>query len=641
MKEKDIKTLFDQASYTEEDNVNTEEIKSDVLKKLSKTATIAPPQNEEGIKPVFVAQKAKKFPTAKVITAAATAACLGVVSISTGFFGLAQAEQSPLSAGNEIQETTEAAGDNTDNSDSKKYAPRFVPITLKDGDIVEIYDNTEPNTSSGGDSTNRKPILLERDGRVYYIGDGEEEDITGRFDSQTPLIIPYENKDSGLTHYIIIGGNITSGGYGYVEIFKMSENLLHTSEAVHRNTPARFFSSYLTETEWFKNALEQLSDTLGIDPEKALSGGNGAQFDFTGEWDLYELDHMNMEEPGKKCDFANNTFTLKDGTTVEIPVGEIIGVKSDFDTIPAKNRLIAEKDGRLYYQGDEHPMDITDLISMDTPFIIPYENKGSGQTHYIAVGGDFSTGDYGYFEMFMLCEKEYYYEGCKYSGNPDYDHVGFMLNTEWFEKAIMEMAGENAVNYSSCGCIASVDFRESWKYDYEDPEEWLGEKSDFKNNTFTLKDGTKMTIFSDGMSDRILNERTSRIVQEKEGRLYYLGGEEPKDITDLISMDTPFVVSYENEGSGQTHYFAVGGNAATGEYGYVEMFKLREKLINVSMAMNNYDNDQSAFDPVAAEKQEWVQKTIEQMVGASHKDEYQTTAGGTAWDFRITECEKR
>lgn len=465
MKEKDIKTLFDQASYTEEDNVNTEEIKSDVLKKLSKTATIAPPQNEEGIKPVFVAQKAKKFPTAKVITAAATAACLGVVSISTGFFGLAQAEQSPLSAGNEIQETTEAAGDNTDNSDSKKYAPRFVPITLKDGDIVEIYDNTEPNTSSGGDSTNRKPILLERDGRVYYIGDGEEEDITGRFDSQTPLIIPYENKDSGLTHYIIIGGNITSGGYGYVEIFKMSENLLHTSEAVHRNTPARFFSSYLTETEWFKNALEQLSDTLGIDPEKALSGGTEAQFDFTGEWDLYELDHMNMEEPGKKCDFANNTFTLKDGT--------------------------------------------------------------------------------------------------------------------------------------------------------------------------------KMTIFSDGMSDRILNERTSRIVQEKEGRLYYLGGEEPKDITDLISMDTPFVVSYENEGSGQTHYFAVGGNAATGEYGYVEMFKLREKLINVSIAMNNYDNDQSAFDPVAAEKQEWVQKTIEQMVGASNKDEYQFTTGGTAWDFRITECEKR
>lgn len=632
MKEKDIKTLFAKASYTEEDNVNTEEIKSDVLKKLSKTAAIAPTLNEEGVKPVFVAQKARKFPVGKTVAAAATAACLGVVSISTGFFGLAQAEQSPFSADSEIQETTEAAGDNTDNSDGRKYAPTHVPIALKDGSIAEIRDNTGSGSSTNGDLKNQKPILLERDGRVYYIGDGEEEDITGRFDEDTPLIIPYENKDSGLTHYIIIGGTVTSGGYGYVEIFKRSEKLLYTDEVIHRNTPARYFSYCLTDTEWFKNALEQLRDTLGIDPEKALSGGRGAQFDFTGEWDLYELDHMNMEEPGKKCDFANNTFTLKDGTTVEIPGGEITGVKSDFDTIPAKNRLIAEKDGRLYYQGDEQPKDITDLISMDTPFITTYENEGSGQTHYIAVGGDFSAGDYGYFEMFMLCEKKYYYEGCKYSGNPDYDHVGFMLNTEWFEKALVEMAGENAVNYPSCGCIAGVDFRESWKY---------GDDQNIVKSTFTLHDGTKYTIYENAIDAGIPDKRVSQIIQEKEGRLYYLGEGDAKDITDLISMDTPFVVPYENEGSGQTHYFAVGGNVATGEYGYLEMFKIRENLITISMAMNNYDNDQSAFDPVAAEKQEWVQKTIEQMVGASHKDEYQITTGGTAWDFRITECENR
>ncbi len=597
MKEKDIKTLFDQASYTEEDNVNTEEIKSDVLKKLSKTAAIAPTLNEEGVKPVFVAQKARKFPVGKTVAAAATAACLGVVSVSTGFFGLAQAEQSPLSSGIEIQETNEAAGDNTDESDSRKWAPTHIPITLKDGSIVEIRDNTSPRRSANGDLRNQKPILLERDGRVYYIGDGEEEDITDRFDMDTPLIIPYENKDSGLTHYIIIGGNITSGGYGYVEIFKMSENLLYTIEAVHRNTPARYFSSYLTETEWFKNALEQLSDTLGIDPEKALSGGNGGQYDFTGEWDLYELDHMNMEEPGKKCDFANNTFTLKDGTTVEIPEGEIIGVKSDFDTIPAKNRLIAEKDGRLYYQGDEHPMDITDLISMDTPFIIPYENKGSGQTHYIAVGGDFSTGDYGYFEMFMLCEKEYYYEGCKHSDNLDYARgEGFMLNTEWFEKAIMEMAGENAVNYSSCGCIASVDFRESWKYDYADPEEWLGKKSDLKNNTFNLKDGSTVVVEEKKVSHFTDHDTANWLLREENGRIYYLGGDEPKDITDLIDEETPYMDFYENEESGLTHCIAIGGNVETGVYGYAEMFRLRERELDFSWEMNECDTTTNDAD---------------------------------------------
>lgn len=114
-------------------------------------------------------------------------------------------------------------------------------------------------------------------------------------------------------------------------------------------------------------------------------------------------------------------------------------------------------------------------------------------------------------------------------------------------------------------------------YHFDSIEDFLGEKYPLKNTTFTLLDGSIVTI-TDGR-DSISGDHATAdfILSEKNGRVFCWNGKEKKDITDLFSTDKPYIDSYENEESGLTHYIAVVGDAASGEYAYAEIFAVRER----------------------------------------------------------------
>lgn len=651
MKEKDIKTLFAKASYTEEDNVNTEEIKSDVLKKLSKTAAIAPTLNEEGVKPVFVAQKARKFPVGKTVAAAATAACLSVVSISTGFFGLAGAEQIALSSDTDVAEEAFSANENEEEiTDFKNGA-----VTLKDGTKVSMSVNSS-------DSTKIKLILAEKNKKVYFLGDEQAVDITDEIRTDDPIIIPYENEGSDKTHYIIIGGDVATGDYGYVEIFKNSENKLYTHEVTNNYTGDPSLSLRLTETEWFKNAIEQLSDELEIDPEKPYSfGGSGWDTDFrdSKNW----IKEITSADSNKEDTFR---FVLLDGSTVM----NIGGKEETTVNGGTGNLLLSEENGRLYFvknageinifdKGAAIKEDITDKISYDDFYIYSYENSDNKEysTQYVIVGGSIEDYDYGYVELYMANGKWNSYDrfGINPPAMPRY--LGEIRNTpgdRWFINAVLELEknyGEQIFGNYYGGSGKGADFKYVWTNDVnendlvpkipDDPKtdtysgKWLGEKSKFKNDNFTLMDGTSLTVTEGDIISIESRESpdASKLLSEKDGRLYYLGDDEPKDITDLISMDTPFIVTYENEGSGLTHYIAVGGDVASGKYGYAEMFMLYERKYYYSSC--NYSAEPMAHDPHLYYA-EWFRKAVKEM-GGEYADSYLSNGLMVSCDFTKVE----
>lgn len=119
---------------------------------------------------------------------------------------------------------------------------------------------------------------------------------------------------------------------------------------------------------------------------------------------------------------------------------------------------------------------------------------------------------------------------------------------------------------------------------YLDEKDW-GERIPLKNTSFSLLDGTEVEIPLSGGTHASSGSQYAPLLSEVNGRLYYWNGKEKKDVTDLISMNTYYVDSYENEGSGLTHYIVIGGDIASGKYGYAEVFPIYERgwaIFNVS-----------------------------------------------------------
>ena len=87
MRDKDIKKLIDIASDGEEQSVDSEEIKKDLMDKISKNSITREYSEDETVKPKYVTTvpKAKKYSSAK-ITAGAAAACLIIGAIGTAAY---------------------------------------------------------------------------------------------------------------------------------------------------------------------------------------------------------------------------------------------------------------------------------------------------------------------------------------------------------------------------------------------------------------------------------------------------------------------------------------------------------------------------------------------------------------------------
>lgn len=83
---------------------------------------------------------------------------------------------------------------------------------------IENEDGTTTQTVSLDTENMDHPVEV-RDGRLYFIGNGEDLDITDEISPETPYIYTYTD-DEDWTHYIAVGGTVEDYQYGYAEFLK-------------------------------------------------------------------------------------------------------------------------------------------------------------------------------------------------------------------------------------------------------------------------------------------------------------------------------------------------------------------------------------------------------------------------------------
>lgn len=337
MKDNDIKKMFDNAVESDaETNISTEKIQNTVMERLGKQAkdNLELSDLGETVEPVFVTAPSKKFRKAPAFIAAAAAACLGFTAVSTGFFGLRSnlstltgnisdtSEQTDLPESETIEtyisektpddsetaektEVTESPGNIqtaaplTEDAETEDKNPEEPPAESGEGvaDLVgEAYplknntftmlDGTKivvegKRVSGFGDTNTANYLLSENNGRVYYWNGKEKKDITDLMSTETPYIDSYENEESGLTHYIIIGGDAASGKYGYSELFATHEKKWYCSSVRNRME----FASEAEEEQWDCEMYDMFANLVRtaikqISGEYFQFGGGGSWTDF-------------------------------------------------------------------------------------------------------------------------------------------------------------------------------------------------------------------------------------------------------------------------------------------------------------------------------------------------------------------------
>lgn len=93
-------------------------------------------------------------------------------------------------------------------------------LTKKDVAVSFGYsdsDGSYRDTDYGDVDEYISPLEL-REGRLWFVADGQDFDVTDMIDMETPYIYKTVNPDSGLADWIVVGG--TPQCYGFYEIMK-------------------------------------------------------------------------------------------------------------------------------------------------------------------------------------------------------------------------------------------------------------------------------------------------------------------------------------------------------------------------------------------------------------------------------------
>ncbi len=480
MKEKDIKKLFDKASYTEGYGINSEKIKEDVFKKLNKVPEHGDAYMEEGesVEPIFVTPKSRKFPAAKVITAAATAACLGVVSVSTGFFGSVKSEQSPLSVGSDLTQAVDVS-----NQAQSQEGPLIMRLNLLDGNGFNLSAGPS-GVQCTFVTTRNSYILSEENGRLYFVQNAGEigldhkekavkEDITDKISKDNFYLYTYQNPANTVepTHYVFIGGDVAGGDYGYAEVFKVSSEedswaCYACYSGNHPELPSLFWdsSASLNKAQWLVNGVKMLEEQH-VMREGTGSWREGKDFRYVWSTD---------------CQYK---LTLLDGSFIGYSQQEEDPhIVFDPNT---SNYLLSEENGRLYFvknageidldhKGEAAKEDITDRISSDDYYIFSYSNPDNKEygTHYVIAGGSIENNDYGYIELFKdggAWHSLYYYTQNGPASPTNFysaQEIENLKGARWLINAIKDLednCGEQIIgNFMGGAGRANVDFKNVW-----------------------------------------------------------------------------------------------------------------------------------------------------------------------------------
>lgn len=630
MKDNDIKMYFENAVEANEDTgIEPEKIKNRVMAELGKTAVanLTNPQNGEEVTPVFVKAPARKFPKAKVITAAATAACLGVVSVSTGFFGLVGGGESPLSNPGTSQGETVLKEETAEDAYAE-YLKRKEATTW-------TYNLDQTYSEPGyGNLVNLSYLLSAEEGRVYFIKradqpnallDAPKEDITDLISYEDYYIYPYENPYTKSTHYIIAGGSVPDNDYGYADFYKTDDGWTWFGYCSGDGFPLIGSITDVTSEEcarmnWLLNGMKEVEKITGETIFGYISEnspiGNFSNNGWSGGEDFKNVS-AKLEMP-----FG---VRLLDGTTRFPSVQNgLTDPEECMQPYP-----LSEEEGKLYFVKNAGDIDldrkeeavkedVTDKISSDNCYIYAYNNYYNKEyhTHYIIIGGDIANNNYGYAELYKV-KGRWEYSGAASKYPAYHKEIDNPTGGMWLTNGINELEknyGEKIIGFQGGGAMQIFNFKNLWATNGEDKDPLQYEDGEeaapilLNSDNFTLLDGTKITIENNSIiSDTDMREAIW-LLSGDNGRVYFYGnGGKEEDITDIISTGEPYITSYKNGKSGTTHYIVAGGNPAAGSYGYAEMFKVREGEWHYQLVHT------TTPDPMNKEKPDWLQQAFKEL----------------------------
>ncbi len=511
MKEQDIKKLFNAASEGRESDVNSEEIKNAVLEKLGKNSLSNSNVEGETVEPVFVTpQKKKNKFTALKIVAGTAAACLGVVVIGNivnlnndGFSTLSEGDSdtevnlteetlAEEALTEEISESTEATA--TNPSDTRPKGLSNTKTTLWDDTIISYNYRSEIVSL---DFTNSFNIISEKDGRLYLLDslmltreDGTSEpdlDLTDYFNSNTPFVRTVTNEEqSQLLDFIVVGGNISDNDYGYVIMHKISyiDKWVQICKFSAKTTEMIGMSASDREIpQWYLDALEQIKEQFPNQEIVVAKDGCFKEYaDFKDEEPAQTVDNtpimseLDYTEPSMEN--PDLEFYLLDGTlfkhyAIDDSISESNYSKQALLLSEEKGKLYLVKNAGEIFRGTaDKPIkeEITDKISSDDFYIYSYTNPDNTiyQTHYVIIGGDIFTGDYGYVELFKVNDKgEWEYSSCFSKGVINVPtQYSESKGHQWLTNGIKELEekyGEKIIGYQNGGASnANANFKDAW-----------------------------------------------------------------------------------------------------------------------------------------------------------------------------------
>lgn len=149
------------------------------------------------------------------------AACLALVLLAALHPGIARA----------LEDTAERTLEWFRSAVSRGHGVTVVEddyVYYNDGHMeIEVFEGSSVNTPHDSVLASHPVWLKEQEGRVWFLANMENRDITDLFSQEEPFLYTYD-KD-GITHYIAIGGNYDPaeglGSIGYSEWLRRTDPL--------------------------------------------------------------------------------------------------------------------------------------------------------------------------------------------------------------------------------------------------------------------------------------------------------------------------------------------------------------------------------------------------------------------------------
>ena len=460
MREKDIKKIFDTYCGSSEKagkaEVSSERVKASVMEKIGMSAEsfYTDSKEAEPIKPMYAISPEKKKSGAGLRIAAwvGAAACIGAVVLTMGIFGgnglngfLPQnnaGSNSPDETFEDPFAVTEISGMHNTGSGTHK---NMELVFLNGVHFLYDTDHYVPYGFSVRHEEEKTNFLYEKEGRLYIMlevyGEKRTEDITDLVDSGNFYFFSYSNANNTAyqTHYVIVGGNVGKGDYGYVEYYKVDNDQWGYMVEFSSNN---FDYNHISHApQWFTDGAAVAAEKIGV-PVEALTetvGGIERGIDFKYKEDQQYEYVKSDARPYYRIKLLNNgEVEIIANGSYGGKVSQGVFYHEDVDTLTPL--LYREKD-RVFFtaniNGEVIKEDVTDKLVPDDCYIYAYNNPANivNQTHYVVVCGDLSQNEYGCWEVYQAgkAKDEYHHDTWEWYGQ--YSGIEHYGNREWFVNA--------------------------------------------------------------------------------------------------------------------------------------------------------------------------------------------------------------